>query len=1181
MSEGLDIGTLTGTVSIEDQVSERLELIIHKVKHFAEHFDGLIGGAAVATFAATAAITGMAVSIEEMAKKGSRIQGVEDAFDKLAEQAGTTGEALISGLSTGLQYTVDKYQLMQMSTRLLSSGFKANEEDMKLIGETAREMGKATGTDAADGLQTLNQALLTGQSRLLRRYGITIDVAKAEREHAAKLGITRDELTQVGKVEAARIAMLDGMRSRVDKLGESELSNAEKFKQGWTILTQWEDALAVAITKSPHVTAAIDALGAAFSRAFGGSGQSAQEIILKWVNRFSDAVAEYGPRIIQTIADIAHEVVHVWHEVQHAWDLVPDWFKRLAENAGLAAGAVYLTKGAIDSTAGADILGKLASLSSIWQVVGKNVTGAMNAVMEWSKLLVGGEFAAAGASLADGLGAVLATPVGWAVVITAGLYEIGKALTDTYARWKDGETMWDSLFKAKRGTLLGDFFRDQVPVNSKGQAIDDKGHLKGIIEGSHPFGITNLGIPQGDSQHLQADNARAAAEAEIDNEKIAKKAVERATTVAKALDEIRSLNLARDASGLDLELGNIQIQYDAEMRGVQERIDVANVEKNLTQQMVKEAGEDELNFTTKMQLRKEAAIKADQERENKISNDSFATIIKANTAVYEKQRQLSLTGTALEISNIEKQRDADIAALGVRYAKWAWFYDMVAKKITDQAEYEKEIAKQNGAQQNIAVDHQMALDRMQDDTLEERLKNEGVLTKVALAQQVALQQTKWEQMRRNGGYTAKQLSAQWDKVVEAAVAADVRLEVNWDNVSEHIKDDLRTFPRLLIEAFTGGGGLEGALKALGTKIYTNLITPIFQSLSKVGQAASGIASGVGGVLGGKAAGAAGGAFGAMAGGLGTAALIAGNVALGASTLGIGAAVIGVIGLIRHNKAISDARRQFADLEKVAETYGITSERAFKTGNLKDYQAEMEKIARLTAVTSQAMGDLSSTTDKYHFTDNARAADLYKTNKELLAAGLSQADIFRKTGADWRQLALDAHQFHTTLPTAIRSTLQDLVNNGSLSQALVDSLTFADNPLTKEFDSMKSAADVFAAAVKEFAGLPLTDADKIALGLMPSPAPGSAAAAGLHPGDPGYRLFPEYGGGPYTYDPRGQQPTGGGYDPDRETIPLPTGGSSSRAGGGTVIVQLNGRDIAEIVVPEMPGVIATYGLGSAA
>jgi hypothetical protein len=43
---------------------------------------------------------------------------------------------------------------------------------------------------------------------------------------------------------------------------------------------------------------------------------------------------------------------------------------------------------------------------------------------------------------------------------------------------------------------------------------------------------------------------------------------------------------------------------------------------------------------------------------------------------------------------------------------------------------------------------------------------------------------------------------------------------------------------------------------------------------------------------------------------------------------------------------------------------------------------------------------------------------------------------------------------------------------------------------------------------------------------------------------------------------------------RERVSVPGEGGG---GGGTAIIQLNGRTLAEVVVPEMPGVITRYGL----
>jgi hypothetical protein len=379
----VDIGTLTGTIEIEDQLSDTLTEVSNHVREFASDFEGAMGLAAASVGILVAAVGSAVGSIVALGEKGSTILGVEGAFDRLATAAGTTGDALRDSLSEGVKNSVGEMTLMESTSRLMSSGFKLNTEDAKLMGEAAREMGKATGTDAAQGLQTMSNALLTGRTRGLAMAGIVVNVNDAEAKFAKTLGVTAEQLSDTGKLEAKRIAILDATRAYVDRLGVSELSFKERVQQTAVSIEEWGASLAKSVASSPHVLAAYDSISNAISKAFGGESQSLLETVVGWVNSFSDAVATYGPPIIQTIADIWHEVQHVWREVQYAWDLVPEWFKNVARDAGLAAAAAVLVKGSFDALGGTDTLGALANIAQIWSALPKDIGLARLALGEF------------------------------------------------------------------------------------------------------------------------------------------------------------------------------------------------------------------------------------------------------------------------------------------------------------------------------------------------------------------------------------------------------------------------------------------------------------------------------------------------------------------------------------------------------------------------------------------------------------------------------------------------------------------------------------------------------------------------------------------------------------------------------------------------------------------------------
>lgn len=393
-------------------------MLTARVEQFATHFDGSMGAIAIGITTVVTAIVGMGSAIIGLGVKGSTINDVTTAFDRLAESAGTTGDALRGGLSAGVKGTIDDFDLMQSVSRLMSSGFKLNAKDALTMGEAARAMGKATGTDAAGGLATLSSALLTGRTRGLAMAGIVVDLKGAEEKFAKSIGVTASQLSAEGQLEAKRIGILEAVRTHVDRLGVSQLSFKEKFQQASVAIGDWFNRLEVAVAASPNVSRAWDAIGAALQKAFGGASQTLLDWTIRWVNRFADAVATYGPRIIQWVRDIVDWVKAVYAVVIAAWDRVPDWFKNIAKDAALAGGGVYVASKAFN-VMGSDILGgtaNIATMTSGFRDMNAMIKSSVAAVKEFGLVgalarlpLFTGLVSAASLSLAGiGLGALLA-----------------------------------------------------------------------------------------------------------------------------------------------------------------------------------------------------------------------------------------------------------------------------------------------------------------------------------------------------------------------------------------------------------------------------------------------------------------------------------------------------------------------------------------------------------------------------------------------------------------------------------------------------------------------------------------------------------------------------------------------------------------------------------------------------
>ncbi len=467
---GLDIGQLTGEVSLEDSFSEALNLVAEHAEEALKKIEESFGAVGIAIGAVTTAVGIAAGAITTLGVKGSTLQGVEDAFDTLAEKAGTTGDALRGSLTEGVKGTVDEMKLMQSTMLLMGSGMKLTTDQAEMMGEASRALGKAMGTDAAGGLAVMSSALATGRTRQLQLKIGLIDVKKGEQEFAASIGATVKQLNEAGLLEGKRIAILEATRNYLDRVGDSQLSFKEKIEQAKVSVEEWFSSLEKSVAASPQVNAAFDAISTALQEAFGEGGQSLLETFLGWINKFADVVAVWGPKIIRFFVEVKDAMVAAVNYAVSTYEAIPQWFFMAAESAAKAAVAILATAAAFTA---------LNAVTTVFSFA----TAAEGAFVSTSKLgdtlvLVGSKWAAfktlvvgviaeivgeatgleavmlvLGAA-ATGPLAVFAASVALLSAGAAGIYQLKLAFDNLDAAFTSGQSMWEFFTAKEDDTFL-------------------------------------------------------------------------------------------------------------------------------------------------------------------------------------------------------------------------------------------------------------------------------------------------------------------------------------------------------------------------------------------------------------------------------------------------------------------------------------------------------------------------------------------------------------------------------------------------------------------------------------------------------------------------------------------------------------------------------------------------------
>jgi predicted transcriptional regulator/plasmid maintenance system antidote protein VapI len=453
-----------------------------------------------------------------------------------------------------------------------------------------------------------------------------------------------------------------------------------------------------------------------------------------------------------------------------------------------------------------------------------------------------------------------------------------------------------------------------------------------------------------------------------------------------------------------------------------------------------------------------ANFQKEQTKQAEASAKTLSDDLAAYTDYSDKVAQLSMTGTQIQIDNIDKAQQKEIDSLGIRTATNAKMYDDATAVIDTYYNHERDLANQTA------------------DTIEERMRQQGVFTENDLADQAFAAAQAYNQMVADGGYAADALAAAAKKSQDAWDAANGIIRTSWHTLASEMEKGFS-------ELGTAIGGTFGKIASAATSAFKSATEGVASLSSGLFAFSHGdILGGISGV-----------ASGVM--GIASAAVTAGKA--------IGGLIGNLFGLGSKGR---DAVVAFAD------SFGGFDALHVKLNALGD--AGEQLWIKLT----QGVGK------------NDPAA--------------AQAAIKAVTDA------LNAQQ----------SASQDTqVQTEAQAAATVETATEASNALDTVTEKLKSNADDWKTWGDAVNGV--INAVGAAVIAMPTPsAPG---------GVPGFATGT---GGKYLNFGSGTLAMLHG----NERV-MTQGEGANGGGGGTAIIQLEARTLAEIIVPEMPGVIRRYGL----
>ena len=184
-------------------------------------------------------LEGLAVSardaVTQMAKLGLEAKVQEDAFSRLAESVGASGDALAEALTRASGDIINTSDVMLAAARGLREGF-APEQLVKLM-EVARQQSKLMGVDVVTAFNAITEAIANQQTRALKNMGVVIDVDQVMSQYAATLGKSADELNNVGRSQAIYNEVIARTSGATKALTTAQLTQSEVLQR---LAAQWK-----------------------------------------------------------------------------------------------------------------------------------------------------------------------------------------------------------------------------------------------------------------------------------------------------------------------------------------------------------------------------------------------------------------------------------------------------------------------------------------------------------------------------------------------------------------------------------------------------------------------------------------------------------------------------------------------------------------------------------------------------------------------------------------------------------------------------------------------------------------------------------------------------------------------------------------------------------------------------
>lgn len=161
-----------------------------------------------------------------LAERGQAVQGLTTAFQNLYGSTNALGSDALPKLSAALNNTVSSFDILKQANEAAVRGM--DPKVFQKIAESADALGRTVGESTTEAFQGLTKALETGSPKMLKHYGITVDITKASDGMTTAMRQLDEQVSKAGNTGQTVADGMDQLKTAIRNTVDSAAEGVNK-----------------------------------------------------------------------------------------------------------------------------------------------------------------------------------------------------------------------------------------------------------------------------------------------------------------------------------------------------------------------------------------------------------------------------------------------------------------------------------------------------------------------------------------------------------------------------------------------------------------------------------------------------------------------------------------------------------------------------------------------------------------------------------------------------------------------------------------------------------------------------------------------------------------------------------------------------------------------------------------